>query len=1162
MMRISRLDLIRYGKFTDYSIDFGARIEGQPDLHIVYGLNEAGKTTALSAYLDLLFGIEQQTRYGFLHPYATMEIGAALEFGGDVHELRRVKQRTNALRDAGGQPVNEALLGTPLAGLTRDAYRMMFSLDDETLEKGGEAILESKGDLGELLFSASAGLADLSRTLEAIDAQADAIFRKRASKTRIAELKRSLDEKKAERERIDVQASAHARLVAELRQAGAAYEEALAALGAAKARHAEIGRLIDAAPLADEYAGLDEELAQLQDLPRPPTHWAADLPHLMADDTRLQTRLMDLDGRIDALDTDVAAIAVDETILSLGDRLERLGDAAGRYRGAEDDLPKRRASLDDVEARTGVLLRALGRPDESEAERLLVPAAVIGSLRDLIERRSGIVGSDASASEELATATMALERARENRDRLAGRASSDDAPRLASLRAILGRLRQGDLSARLRLAERELPRLQRAADEAFAALSPWTGDAALLKALVMPDAARLEEWRRALPLLESRKAAETQRLRELAEQEHEQAARLAALRGEAGGIDDASAGDLRAERDAAWDRHRAAMDKETAAAFEARMRADDALGGLRLARASELAEMRGLAATLSVTRSAIERQQAQLAQTEAQWQAMETAVRDAVPPTLAILGDVPLARQLARIERWSALREKALAAQEGLRAAQDEAATIRQEVSQERARLAQLLSAPGVAIDDLPLDALVEMADAALAGATERIKALEAAEAALRERADELATRRHKAERARADLDTWRASWEAALAGTWFADRREDPAAVRGILDALGELAAVLDKRAELRHRAEAMERDRGAFADELAALLAVLGETLDAGAVLPTAEALAQRYRQAMADWERRKAKEVEREGLVEQRRKLGEERALHAARKVEILTFLDVPDLLAASQALDQCVTRDRLEADRRKLATRIAAQMQAGSIEEALGRLGGLDRDAASRELNERAIGIENLDERARELFAARTTAENKLIAIGGDDAVARIEAERRTLLLDIEDLALTYLRLKTGALMASQALRAYRERHRSAMMNRASEAFRLITRGAYSGLATRQDKDRETLIGLAQGGGSKLASDMSKGTRFQLYLALRVAGYEEFAAVRPSVPFITDDIMETFDEPRSEEVLRLFVRMAGSGQVIYLTHHRHLCDLARQVHPGVRIHEIPS
>ena len=67
------------------------------------------------------------------------------------------------------------------------------------------------------------------------------------------------------------------------------------------------------------------------------------------------------------------------------------------------------------------------------------------------------------------------------------------------------------------------------------------------------------------------------------------------------------------------------------------------------------------------------------------------------------------------------------------------------------------------------------------------------------------------------------------------------------------------------------------------------------------------------------------------------------------------------------------------------------------------------------------------------------------------------------------------------------------------------------------------------------------------------------YEEFAAARPSVPFIADDIMETFDEPRSEEVFRLFGQMAQVGQVIYLTHHRHLCEIARQVVPAVKIHE---
>jgi len=80
-----------------------------------------------------------------------------------------------------------------------------------------------------------------------------------------------------------------------------------------------------------------------------------------------------------------------------------------------------------------------------------------------------------------------------------------------------------------------------------------------------------------------------------------------------------------------------------------------------------------------------------------------------------------------------------------------------------------------------------------------------------------------------------------------------------------------------------------------------------------------------------------------------------------------------------------------------------------------------------------------------------------------------------------------------------------------------------------------------------GSSKQASALSKGTRFQLYLALRVAGYQELVSRRQSVPFIADDILETFDDFRAEETLKVFSQMANSGQVIYLTHHKHLCDI---------------
>jgi uncharacterized protein YhaN len=37
------------------------------------------------------------------------------------------------------------------------------------------------------------------------------------------------------------------------------------------------------------------------------------------------------------------------------------------------------------------------------------------------------------------------------------------------------------------------------------------------------------------------------------------------------------------------------------------------------------------------------------------------------------------------------------------------------------------------------------------------------------------------------------------------------------------------------------------------------------------------------------------------------------------------------------------------------------------------------------------------------------------------------------------------------------------------------------------------------------------------------------------------------METFDDFRAEEAFRLLAGMAATGQVIYFTHHRHLCEI---------------
>ena len=51
-MRIAALRLLAYGPFTDRSLEFGDK----PGFHLVYGDNEAGKSTALRALSSVLFG--------------------------------------------------------------------------------------------------------------------------------------------------------------------------------------------------------------------------------------------------------------------------------------------------------------------------------------------------------------------------------------------------------------------------------------------------------------------------------------------------------------------------------------------------------------------------------------------------------------------------------------------------------------------------------------------------------------------------------------------------------------------------------------------------------------------------------------------------------------------------------------------------------------------------------------------------------------------------------------------------------------------------------------------------------------------------------------------------------------------------------------------------
>jgi uncharacterized protein YhaN len=185
-MRFRRLSLEAYGPFTGTTLDFAA-LPGN-GLHLIYGPNEAGKSSALRAIRDLLFGIPQQTPDAHLHPSSALRLSALIERDAEELAFARRKKRKDSLVSLSDQPLEEARLARFLNGLDAHSFERLFALDHERLERGAEETLSGKGDVGEALFDAGASGRSVHRVKLQLVEEADDLFKDRAQKPELNRL--------------------------------------------------------------------------------------------------------------------------------------------------------------------------------------------------------------------------------------------------------------------------------------------------------------------------------------------------------------------------------------------------------------------------------------------------------------------------------------------------------------------------------------------------------------------------------------------------------------------------------------------------------------------------------------------------------------------------------------------------------------------------------------------------------------------------------------------------------------------------------------------------------------------------------------------------------------------------------------------------------------
>ncbi len=521
-MRITRLLLGRYGHLSDCVLEFPA----SPGLHIVLGANEAGKSTALAAIGDGLFGFPHRTPFAFLHSPRDLRIGLSLRAadGREASFIRR-KGRKQNLTDVLDDPLPESAVAAFLGGAARDRFDRVFGLDAAELRRGGQAILNGEGEVGEAILEAHTGLRGFRALVERLGHDAAALAGDRRGRRALHE---AVDAFKAARQALDervVEPAAY-------QEAREARQRLLAAQGANRresdALHAErtqLERILRTAPARRVLARALPERASMGPVPRLPPDALSRHEAALAARARAEHDLRREQARDAELQAALSAIVVDAPVLDEGEVIDALAADLNRIAAARRDRAELRSVAEQRRAAVETAGRQLGLTLDAET--------LAGRIPDALAR-------DAAGRAINAFVRLAARAAKAREDRQAGRLRLQEAEAtLANLpepppgEALHEAIEQTKAEGRIDeiLAAAQAASAETAAELArlLTALPLWSDTAEALAVALMPLDAEIIERGAAL---EAAEATERDARATLAEQDRALAAIEAALHGE------------------------------------------------------------------------------------------------------------------------------------------------------------------------------------------------------------------------------------------------------------------------------------------------------------------------------------------------------------------------------------------------------------------------------------------------------------------------------------------------------------------------------------------------------------------------------------------------------------------------------------------------------
>ncbi|HQQ68695.1 MAG TPA: AAA family ATPase [Alicycliphilus sp.] len=1150
-MRISQFQLIRYGKFTERALQLP---QGERDIHLIVGPNEAGKSTLRQAFGDWLFGFPVRTPMAFLHPMPELRLGGTLEPGhgqrqaGRPLSFERTKGNKNTLRAPGDTPLPDAALAPWLASLQRDAYERMYGLDHARLLAGGADILSASDDIGRLLFQSAAGIEHLGQTLQQLEQEADTLWGPRKAGARLyyqarddfeaagKELKQHLLRARDWQSQHDsLEATA-----AQLRESRLKHQ----ALAQQSSRLQRIRRVAPLLQALDELQARHHDLLAQGDI----TLLDSDAALVLAKARRalalVQADLQRLQEDEKQLQAELTGVAIDHDALALADDIVELNERRLQFRAHPGDIAKRQQELHSQWQRVQELAGGLGWAAASEAQvRQRLPVAASRS------RLSRLLKQHAAAEQTLLQAQAQLAERQQQIDQVQHTLRALPVTTLQP--ALLQALEAAQPFAPHEASQREWQHkgqaLAEKIDAALAAMGAWRQPPEALAGMLAPEPAtvqalqmRQRDLERELQRLDDTHSTKAQEIRqaELALQQLVRKFQPVSLE---------QVQQSRQQRDQLWQTIQAAPQQlpQQAPAFEAHMVQADQLADARLERAQHEAERQTSAERLQAQQLELQHLQGrqqdtqhQVEQCAAQWQALASAAGMPALP-LELAGTWLQQRQtvLTLLQQQAELQQQTQAS--------NQAATA--------AHQALWAALPGHTSDTPAAPPLADCLRQARAHIQASDKAQGQRDTLAQQLADwraSLGALQDGVDKNAAAWQQWHEKWRTALVDAGYPSGTA-PDAVEAQIDTLQEIERLLSAMRSTRSdRIDAMQADLDGLA---AGAQALAGRLAPQRQGMPTDELVlgfAQRLEQARQMHGHAQQLQARLDKAQSELAAAHKKQHIEHAHLAPLMSAAAVTDLDALAHAVERSDQRRAIE---QKIAnTQEELARGADGYPEAELRAQAADSDpdtlkatlAALTAQSEEVLG--QIEEQGRQHGSQKAAFD----ALDGASHAAQAEARRQEAIATMADAMQRHMRLHNASRLLRWSMEKFRQTRQGPMLAQASEIFRTLTQASFDRLLVDADGSSQRLFGVRSSGEQVDVEGMSEGTRDQLYLALRLAALHLQTAEGQALPFIADDLFINFDDGRTLAGLQALGTLSRKLQVIVLTHHAHLVPLAQQ------------